>query len=227
MFYVTDGGFGGLEAAPKDLGWALWGCIGTKIDGTNGTAIGTGAKNTEAIVAACGKASAAGKASDYALNYYNDWYLPSKDELSKFWEFYDIAKWNPGGEELESSFAATYYWSSSQSNNDDAWAQYLLHGDHMDDSKDNVYHVIPIRRIEVDPIKQCRKRAAGGNMATFRCNENNWAKFIYLENHICGKLQYKAYHSGFCPSQIPELDLKCAQKAKTIYNNCMRDSWYR
>jgi hypothetical protein len=228
VFYITDGGYGGLEAAPKDLGWALWGCNKTEIDGANGTAIGTGEKNTEAIAAACGKESAAGKTSDYTLNNYDDWYLPSKDELSKFWEFYDIAKWNPGGEKLESSFAAmTYYWSSSQSSNIGAWAQYLLHGDQMDDSKDNVYHVIPVRRIEADPIKQCRKRAEHGGLVTFGCNDTNWNKFVYIENHICADEQYKAYNNCTYSGESSKHNSECAQKARTIMDSCMRSFWNR
>ena len=80
VFYLTDNtGQHGLEAAPVDQSAAApWGCFGFSIPGVNGTAVGTGAANTAAIVAGCAEAGTAAKVADaYSLNGYDDWYLPS------------------------------------------------------------------------------------------------------------------------------------------------------
>ena len=54
--------------------------------GTNaqGTAIGTGQANTNAIVAVC-SSGAANDADTYSVNSYSDWFLPSEDELKQLW----------------------------------------------------------------------------------------------------------------------------------------------
>ncbi|HAU67918.1 MAG TPA: hypothetical protein DCW52_05910, partial [Gammaproteobacteria bacterium] len=91
VFYITDGGLHGLEAAPANSPDSppvnspnsVWGCSGTSIAGTS-TAIGTGAANTAAIVAGCvsGEVTAAEVANAYELNGFADWFLPSKGELN-------------------------------------------------------------------------------------------------------------------------------------------------
>ena len=86
VFYVDETGEHGLVAALEDLGHYEWGSIGVVIDGAIGTSIGTGYQNTIAIVnQGCipqnnGKI-AAQAALDYETSIYDDWYLPSKDEL--------------------------------------------------------------------------------------------------------------------------------------------------
>jgi hypothetical protein len=71
VFYITDGGLHGLEAAPVDQAssGAFWGCQGTNMTGASSEALGTGATNTSAIVAGCNEANIAAKiADDYILN---------------------------------------------------------------------------------------------------------------------------------------------------------------
>ena len=51
VFYVSDGGLHGLEAAPTDADLSgdttlEWGCYGESVSGANGTAIGMGLQNT-------------------------------------------------------------------------------------------------------------------------------------------------------------------------------------
>jgi hypothetical protein len=131
VFYVTDGGLHGLEAAPVDQSeGSAWGCDGDNVAEAIGTAIGTGAQNTEAIVSfECNDGSpAALAATGYELNGYSDWFLPSKDELNMM--YHELADTdnndtnsgvgdagNPGG------FASNFYWSSSQANISGAWFQ--------------------------------------------------------------------------------------------------------
>jgi hypothetical protein len=59
-----------------------WGCSGTLI-GTS-QAIGTGASNTNAILAGCPAANTAARVCDeLLLSGYSDWFLPSLNELNE------------------------------------------------------------------------------------------------------------------------------------------------
>jgi hypothetical protein len=113
VFYITDGGLHGLEAAPKDQSAAAWGCYGTAT-GAVGTGVGHGAQNTVLILADCTESGIAARiADDYTLNGYDDWFLPSKDELNLLCQQKDVV----GG------FTVNAYWSSSETNSADAWHQ--------------------------------------------------------------------------------------------------------
>jgi hypothetical protein len=127
----------GLIAAPSDQSnGAEWGCWGTDISGADGTAIGTGAQNTNEIVADCATAGIAAKlCSDLVLNGYSDWYLPSKDELNKLY----INRTAIGG------FTNYYYWSSSEALSEFAWAQHFNYSDQGQPNKLNTFHVRAVR----------------------------------------------------------------------------------
>ena len=124
----------GLIAATEDqsteLG-AYWGCSQTEIIGADGTAIGTGAQNTLDILAWCSEDGIAAKLSaDYKVTEngvtYDDWFLPSKDELNKLYLNRDAI----GGFEQHSGTAAVggYYWSSTDYDNNGAWRQNFGNG---------------------------------------------------------------------------------------------------
>jgi len=71
-----------LEAAPERMEFtAAWGPY-TDVDGTDWT-VGTGKRNTKLIVAALGKdgQAAAQRCANMNVNDYNDWFLPSREEL--------------------------------------------------------------------------------------------------------------------------------------------------
>ena len=120
VFYVSDAGLHGLEAAPADQSsGAVWGCLGTTISGANSSARGAGAANTAAIVAGCAEANTSAKIADaYALNGYTDWYLPSQDELNLLYQQKTVV----GG------FANSNYWSATESGSNVAWGQYFNSG---------------------------------------------------------------------------------------------------
>ncbi|MFK7992934.1 MAG: hypothetical protein AB8B87_02270 [Granulosicoccus sp.] len=101
VFYVTEDGLHGLEAAPENQGLAVWGCAGFSVVGGTHPSFGSGEYNTQLIVNQCGDNTAASLANDYDHNGYLDWYLPSADELSFMNESINI---DP-----------SFYWSSTES----------------------------------------------------------------------------------------------------------------
>ena len=124
VFYV-DGTGGGLIAAPtfqNDAAYTdvIWGCSGTIITGADGVAIGTGNQNTIDIVTGCTFNSGYAAQICYNLNLegYDDWYLPSKDELNEMY----LNKSIIGG------FSIGRYWSSTEFNNYNAFVQSFNNG---------------------------------------------------------------------------------------------------
>ncbi len=83
VFWVNSAGNHGLVASTTSQGMAEWGCQGISIP-TSGN-LGTGQSNTNAIIAGCTTPGIAARiCNDLILNGYNDWYLPSKDELIEY-----------------------------------------------------------------------------------------------------------------------------------------------
>ena len=137
VFYITDGGLHGLEAAPSDQSTAqLWSNITSASIGTTGTAIGTGSGNTDAIIGQSGHTtSAAQVCRSYHGGGLTDWFLPSKDELNTLYQ----NKTAVGG------FADNYYWSSSEIDSEHVWDQYFGSGSPYDPSKSYSLRVRAIR----------------------------------------------------------------------------------
>jgi hypothetical protein len=113
VFYITDDGLHGMEAALIDQATSVWGCDGYSITGAKVTAVGTGAANTAAIVAGCAARTTATIADVYALNGFTDWYLPSKEELKLLY----------GQRAVMGAFAINAYWSSTETNPTSAFYQ--------------------------------------------------------------------------------------------------------
>jgi len=110
-----------------------------EVTGATGTALGTGFANTYKIIAVQGTTItdyAAGLAQVYNGGGYNDWFLPSKEELDKLY----INKVVIGG------FAdSSIYWSSSEFNAFSAWSQSFYSGSQYGSSKGNTYRVRAVR----------------------------------------------------------------------------------
>ena len=105
--YLDATGKHGLIAAPADQSAGIQWYNGSDIaTGATGTAIGTGKNNTTKIVQAQRAGNYAAKlCDDLVLNGYNDWYLPSQDELKELYKNKDLI----GG------FTTGWYWSSTES----------------------------------------------------------------------------------------------------------------
>lgn len=130
VFYIDETGQHGLVCAPFDQSPRIWGCYGT-VMGTS-IAINTGAANTNAIVASCNEEDCAAKLCDeLTLNTYNDWFLPSKDELNLM--YVNLHTQGLGGFTLN-----CYYWSSSEFAGNEtygAWYQYFNNGEQNSSDK--------------------------------------------------------------------------------------------
>jgi hypothetical protein len=129
----------GLVAAISDQTSAIrWNNGTNKTTGAKGIVIGTGFANTNSIISAQGETTtsyAAGLASAYKGGGYDDWFLPSKDELNKLY----INKLIIGG------FANNNYWSSSEQDFDFAFKRNFINGDQNFNTKVNVFYVRAIR----------------------------------------------------------------------------------
>jgi len=127
IFWINGKGQHGLIADIVDLGQATWYNGTFTITGATGTVIGTGAANTRKIILSQGTSGsyAALGCARYKGSGYNDWFLPSKDELTELYKQKAVV----GG------FANGYYWSSSEYSYSTAWEQNFDDGNQHDDSK--------------------------------------------------------------------------------------------
>ena len=140
----------GLIAAPTDQTPAngdgvAWSNFTDSLIGAaaQGLALGTGRANTAAIVAqtidnqTC-IGGAAYICADLVVNGYDDWYLPSKDELHKLYQMYVQVGEDSG---FNPSKYNQYYWSSSESAGQFglvlAWYQYFDNDPGPDDDLQN------------------------------------------------------------------------------------------
>ena len=119
--YIADGTTRGIISALSDqsVGGSLWGyspCSTTNITGADSTALGTGRQNTQDMVAAsCG--SITNMINGVTINGYNDWYVPSKDELHKL--FLNKTILGLSGGKL---------WSSSEASASNAYIESITYG---------------------------------------------------------------------------------------------------
>jgi hypothetical protein len=126
----------GLIAAPTDMGSAYeWGCPFTDLTGADGLVIGTGNQNTIDINNECQLAIPAYYCSIFELNGYDDWYLPSKDELNKLY----LNRIAIG------SFAIGGYWSSSEADAENAWLHDFGSDSQLSNFKYSTARVRPVR----------------------------------------------------------------------------------
>jgi hypothetical protein len=153
IFYLyKDGDIGyiegeqhGLIAAPSDQSKsAIWGWNDTKISTADGIIVGTGLKNTLDIIAGCSEAGiAAALCHSLFLEGYNDWFLPSKNELNLMYR--NIGKGDSLGLGNIGGFVNGNYWSSTQYNDYDAWEQNFGYGYQTSINKYGTKYVRAIR----------------------------------------------------------------------------------
>lgn len=143
IFQSNDSGYvegeaHGLIVAPFDQGSNIdWGCWNTNLNITTYLHLGAGNQNTQNIVSACSSQNYAAKLCfDLVLNGYDDWFLPSKDELAQLC----LNRFKIG------NFESNFYWSSSDDgSNTNAWSQSFGSGSKYFDPKYNQCYVRAVR----------------------------------------------------------------------------------
>ena len=143
-----------------------FGCNGTNIVNANSSGVGFGLSNTQSIVSSCNQLSAAKRCALIAINGYNDFFLPSKDELNLIYtnlllNSVDIfGGIKPG---LPQSYWASAwpngsskFWgfiSSTQTSSTNAYRQSFIDGAVVDwPGKTHEYSIKPVRRFSSLPI---------------------------------------------------------------------------
>jgi hypothetical protein len=146
VIYVTEDGAHGVEAAPFDQddgSGADWGCHGELVPGTFSDLTGSGAANTDLILAhTCSiEPEFGGKlfgpahlANDFSLNGYSDWYLPAAEDLYNMWGIINFGDLTRGG-----------YWSSTQTSPGTAYRTNFATGRTLPHSKKNIGKVRAVR----------------------------------------------------------------------------------
>jgi hypothetical protein len=127
IFYLDETGEHGLMSSVADQGLYIeWGCANALAIGANGLEIGTRAQNTMDILTRCDTLNIAASLCDTHENDgYNDWLLPSKNELDALYQqrmiVEDIALEQEGG----AIFYDSQYGSSSHESGNTVWIQYF------------------------------------------------------------------------------------------------------
>jgi hypothetical protein len=109
----------GLVCAVSDLSsTAFYACYASTSAGSTLSSIGAGAQNTADILASCATPGTPVElSSSLTLNGYNDWFLPSRDELEEMYThraLINTTSAQNGGSDFSAIGSTAYYWSSTE-----------------------------------------------------------------------------------------------------------------
>ena len=152
IFYIDETLNHGLVVALNDNESGEWGCSDEEILNANDSTLGSGYRNTLAILASdCEPAGISAIIAAYSASTFisedtlvNDWYLPSIDELKLLYqerEWIDDSLTVYNGKRFEN----TTYWSSTQSGTDKAKSLSFGNGSTKSSYKISVNEVRSIR----------------------------------------------------------------------------------
>ena len=152
IFYIDETLNHGLVVALNDNDSGEWGCSDEEILNANDSTLGSGYRNTLAILASdCEPAGISAIIAAYSASTFisedtlvNDWYLPSIDELKLLYqerEWIDDSLTVYNGKRFEN----TTYWSSTQSGTDKAKSLSFGNGSTKSSYKISVNEVRSIR----------------------------------------------------------------------------------
>ena len=135
IFWVNPAGDEGYVVSLTDQSFgAQWGCSGTSITGATDSTLGSGEANTVAIEINCTTAgTAADLTANLNLNGYDDWFLPSKDELNEIYLNRVVVNASlvvNGGTDVTAA-----YWTSTELDSNGAWYQAFSNGSQFGVSK--------------------------------------------------------------------------------------------
>jgi hypothetical protein len=138
IFYLHPTVPGGLLVSNDDLSSnSIWACS-SDVPGALGKGVGSGYDNSQAILGVCGSSGAVKLCEDYVYGKYDDWYLPSYDELALI---YKNLK-----ETDKEKFAIGYYWSSTQKDANYALRYGFLGGNYGEALKSSSQFVRAVRK---------------------------------------------------------------------------------
>jgi len=171
----NSGGWRYLEAAPEELEFqTIWSVHRTQVENTH-TTIGSGRRNTQLIVEKFKLTSgewdtAAQKVDDLIFNGFDDWFLPSKDELDQMYG--NLKRRNLG------SIKNELYWSSTQTTynfqNDGGAVQNFTNGQMGNQLKNYKCFVRPIRQVPGPNTTSSAADPGGTGTATNKKSGTSW-----------------------------------------------------
>lgn len=133
IFHLDATGKHGFIAPTSDQSntaqWINGSYLTSLLTSTGASSIDDGSSNTSLIIKTFGNTGSysAKICRDYKGGGFNDWYLPSKNELNILYT----------QKSLVGGFADEIYWSSSEYDAGSAWVQYFLNGEqHLDNTSD-------------------------------------------------------------------------------------------
>ena len=148
VFWVDETGQHGLVCAVSDqINLVTWFNGTYNLSVSTGIAIGTGDSNTNNIISIQGEPEinyAAFLARAYNGGGYNDWFLPSKDELNQM----NVHKTTINSTALDNGgdeFGTDTYWSSTEFFTNFAYSQSFSSGSQYNNGKDNGNAVRAVR----------------------------------------------------------------------------------
>jgi hypothetical protein len=138
VIFVDNTGKHGLIAAPFDQSSeAKWGYFDEQV-GANNKTIGGGKSNTEKVALASKDNQIASRlCNELILGGYDDWFLPSMDELNLMYTNLKISKIGKLSDAL--------YWSSSETDFNNAWLQDFATGVQKEHHVNKIARVRAIR----------------------------------------------------------------------------------
>jgi len=234
VFYVDQTGNAGLVCAETDQSSGIpWNNVTFIQTNALGMAINTGMSNTDSIVKYQGAGNyAASLCYNLKLNGYNDWFLPSKDELDSMYFQREKLNLNNTG----------YYWSSSESTYQFAW-RLSFDGHHwISENTSLSYSVRAVRAFTTTPAAPTTSDMAvteiGQTSATFsgKVNANEsvtTVTFEYSTDYSFGNSlnaipntittsrndSVSAGVTGLVPGTLYHVRMKCVNAQGTAYSD--------
>lgn len=145
VFWVSANGQHGKVVSIYNFGKFPWSNISDTSVGESAQSITNGGGNTVAVIMQTGHIHSASRlCADFAYGGYDDWYLPSEEELTDLWLNRSVieATANANGGE---DFAHESFWSSTEVNSTTAKAKNFLGG--------GLFHVNKLVNNNLRPIR--------------------------------------------------------------------------